>query len=134
MAQDIETKKGFRNSLRKLFRRKKPAILPPPPRRVLPKGHKIIERYPLNEPFAHAAIAQNPTTGEFKYLLDELQLDIMEQDVYDRILEILLAEIASPEEEIEDPRQFFVTEAEKIVSKYRISLGWLPDVSWSKIL
>ena len=58
----------------------------------------------------------------------------MKRNIYDRILEILLAEIASPEAEIEDPRQFFVNEAEKIVGKYRISLGWLPDVSWSKIL
>ena len=107
---------------------------PSSPPKPLPRGYKVLERYPLYEPFAHAAIAQNPESGEFKYILDELRLDILERNVYDRILEILLAEIASPEAEIEDPRQFFVTEAEKIVGKYRISLGWLPDVSWSKIL
>jgi flagellar protein FlaI len=88
----------------------------------------------LYEPFVHVAISQNPTTGEFKYILDELQLDVLEQDVYNRILDILLAEIAAPREEIEDPRAFFANEAEKLVDKYRISLGWLPDVSWSKIL
>jgi flagellar protein FlaI len=49
-------------------------------------------------------------------------------------LEILLAEIESPKEEILDPRKFFAEEAKKIVDKYRISLGWLPDVSWYKIL
>ncbi|MFC1487345.1 type II/IV secretion system ATPase subunit [Thermoproteota archaeon] len=112
----------------------KKTIGPSSPPKPLPRGYKVLERYPLYEPFAHAAIAQNPESGEFKYILDELRLDILERNVYDRILEILLAEIASPEEEIEDPRQFFVTEAEKIVGKYRISLGWLPDVSWSKIL
>jgi len=110
------------------------AIGPSSPPKPLPRGYKILEQYPLYEPFAHAAIAQNPESGEFKYILDELRLDILERNVYDRILEILLAEIASPDVEIEDPRQFFVTEAEKIVGKYRISLGWLPDVSWSKIL
>lgn len=109
-------------------------IPPAPPPKALPRGYKIVERYPLYEPFVHVAIAQNPSTGEFKYVLDELQLDILERNVYDRILDILLAEIGSPREEIEDPRQFFVIEAEKIVNKYRISLGWLPDVSWSKIL
>jgi flagellar protein FlaI len=46
----------------------------------------------------------------------------------------LLAEIESPKEEIADPRRFFAEEAKKIVDKYRISLGWLPDVSWYKIL
>jgi flagellar protein FlaI len=119
----------------KVFKKKKLKTVPPaPPPKPLPRGYKIVERYPLYEPFAHAAIARNPVSGEFKYILDELQLDTLETNVYDRILEILLAEIASPETEIEDPRQFFVNEAEKIVGKYRISLGWLPDVSWSKIL
>jgi flagellar protein FlaI len=105
-----------------------------PPQRPVPRGFKIAEKYPLYEPFAHVAIAQNPKTGEFNYILDELQLDPLERSVYHRILEILLAEIESPKEEITDPRRFFAEEAKKIVDKYRISLGWLPDVSWYKIL
>jgi flagellar protein FlaI len=100
----------------------------------MPKGFRIVERYPLYEPFAHVAIVQNPKIGEYKYILDELQLDPLERSVYNRILEILLAEIESPKGEILDPRKFFAEEAKKIVNKYRISLGWLPDVSWYKIL
>ena len=100
----------------------------------LPKGVKIIERYPLYEPFSQVVIIQDPKTGENKYILDELQLDPMERGIYNRILEILLAEIESPKEEITDPRKFFGEAAKKIVDKYRISLGWLPDVSWYKIL
>jgi archaeal flagellar protein FlaI len=107
---------------------------PPLPAKVLPKDVKIIEKYPLYEPFAQVVIAQDPKTGEHKYILDELQLDPMERGIYTRILEILLAEIESPKEEIADPRKFFAVEAKKIVDKYRISLGWLPDVSWYKIL
>ncbi len=114
-------------------KRKKLAIPPPPPKPI-PKGYKIVEKYPLYEPFAHAAIAQNPKTGEYKYFLDELQLDSLERNVYSRILEILLAEMEAPKEEIVDPRRFFAEKAKKIVGKYRISLGWLPDVSWYKIL
>jgi flagellar protein FlaI len=116
-----------------LKKREQPAVPLPPPRPV-PRGFKIAEKYPLYEPFAHVAIAQNPKTGEYKYILDELQLDPLERSVYNRILEILLAEIESPKEEILDPRKFFAEEAKKIVDKYRISLGWLPDVSWYKIL
>ncbi|MBN1358237.1 type II/IV secretion system ATPase subunit [Candidatus Bathyarchaeota archaeon] len=108
--------------------------LPPPPPKPIPKGLKVIEKYPLYEPFSHVVIVQNPKTGEHRYILDELQLDPLERGVYDRILEILLAEIESPKEEILDPRKFFAEEAKKIVDKYRISLGWLPDVSWYKIL
>jgi flagellar protein FlaI len=116
-----------------LKKHEKPTPGPPPPKPV-PRGFKIAEKYPLYEPFAHVAIAQNPKTGEYKYILDELQLDPLERSVYQRILEILLAEIESPKEEIADPRKFFADEAKKIVDKYRISLGWLPDVSWYKIL
>jgi flagellar protein FlaI len=115
-------------------KKEKKTAMPPAPPRPLPKGFKIAEKYPLYEPFAHAAIAQNPKTGEYKYILDELQLDTLERGVYNRVLEILLAEIESPKEEIADPRRFFAEQAKKIIDKYRISLGWLPDVSWYKIL
>jgi flagellar protein FlaI len=108
--------------------------LPPTPPKTITRGFKVLEKYPLYEPFAHVIIIQNPKTGEHKYILDELQLDQLERGVYNRILEILLAEIESPKEEIADPRKFFAEEAKKIVDKYRISLGWLPDVSWYKIL
>ncbi|MBS7615816.1 type II/IV secretion system ATPase subunit [Candidatus Bathyarchaeota archaeon] len=112
----------------------KKLAIPPPPPKPIPKGFRVVDRYPLYEPFAHVAIVQNPKTGEYKYILDELQLDPLERGVYNRILEILLAEIESPKDEILDPRKFFAEEAKKIVDKYRISLGWLPDVSWYKIL
>jgi flagellar protein FlaI len=100
----------------------------------LPKDVKVIDRYPVYEPFSQVVIVQDPKTGEHKYILDELQLDPMERGIYNRILNILLSEIVSPKEEITDPRKFFAEEARKIVNKYRISLGWLPDVSWYKIL
>jgi flagellar protein FlaI len=109
-------------------------VVPTAQPKPVPRGFKIIERYPLYEPFAHVAIVQNPKTGEYKYTLDELQLDPLEQNIYNRVLDILLAEIESPKQEIDDPRKFFATEARQIVDKYRISLGWLPDVSWYKIL
>jgi flagellar protein FlaI len=114
--------------------RRKERVIPPAPSIPIPRGYKTVERTALYEPFAHAVIVQNPSTGECKYILDELQLDPFERGIYDRILEILLAEIHSPREEIKDPRVFFDTEAKKIIEKYRISLGWLADVSWSKIL
>jgi len=116
------------------FKKRAQAAIPPAPPRPVPRGFKVVDKYPLYEPFAHVAIVQNPKTGEYKYILDELQLDPLERSVYNRILEILLAEIESPKEQILDPRKFFAEEAKKIVNKYRISLGWLPDVSWYKIL
>jgi len=114
--------------------KKKVAAIPPAPPLSIPRGYNIVERQSLYEPFAHAVIVQNPSTGEYKYILDELQLDTFEREVYNKILEVLLAEIKSPREEIKNPREFFDQQAKNIVEKYRISLGWLPDVSWSKII
>jgi len=120
--------------LPKVLRKHKIQAIPPAPPIPIPKGYTIVERQSLYEPFAHAVIVQNPSTGEYQYILDELQLDPFEREVYKHVLEILLSEIHSPREEVKDPREFFDSEALKIVDKYRISLGWLPDVSWSKIL
>jgi flagellar protein FlaI len=115
-------------------KKSKVAAIPPAPPLSIPRGYNVVERTSLYEPFAHAVIVQNPSTGEYKYILDELQLDTFEREIYNKILEVLLAEIKSPRDELRSPREFFDTEAKKIVGKYRISLGWLPDVSWSKIL
>ncbi len=124
------------NPFKKLKFGKKPKqmAIPPAPPLSIPRGFTIIEKQSLYEPFAHAVIAQNPSTGEYKYILDELSLDTFEREVYNKILDILLAEIHSPKEEIKSARDFFDKEAKNIVDKYRITLGWLPDVSWSKIL
>jgi flagellar protein FlaI len=127
-------KSKFKLSLSKNKKPKEEAQMPLPVTKPLPKGIKVVDKYPINEPFSQVAIVQDPKTGEHKYVLDELQLDTMERGIYNRVLEMLLAEIESPKEEIEDPRRFFAEEAKKIVDKYRISLGWLPEVSWYKIL
>ncbi len=116
------------------FKKKTPEPEIPSVAKSLPKGIKIVDKYPLYEPFSQVIIVQDPKTGEYKYVLDELQLDPLERGIYNRILDILLAEIESPKEQISDPRKFFAQEAKKIVDKYRISLGWLPDVSWYKII
>ncbi|MCW4011251.1 MAG: type II/IV secretion system ATPase subunit [Candidatus Bathyarchaeota archaeon] len=126
--------KNLRINLNLHLKKEPEEAIPPPAPKSIPRGLKVIEKYSLYEPFCHVIIVQNPKTGEHKYILDELQLDPLERDVYHRILEILLAEIESPKEEIADPRRFFAEAAKKIVDKYRISLGWLPDVSWYKIL
>lgn len=117
-----------------IFKKKMPKQELPTVNKALPKSLKVVDKYSLYEPFCQVFIVQDPKTGEYRYILDELQLDNFERGIYNRVLEILLAEIDSPKEEIPDPRKFFATEAKKIVDKYRISLGWLPDVSWYKIL
>jgi archaeal flagellar protein FlaI len=130
----ITLKEKIQGLKQKLTRKKQQAEPETAQLKAVAKGLKVVDKYPLYEPFSHVVIVQNPQTGDYKYILDELQLDPLERGVYTKILEMLLAEIESPKDEIADPRKFFAQEAKKIVDKYRISLGWLPDVSWYKIL
>jgi archaeal flagellar protein FlaI len=134
-ADTASSKKRFKlPKINLTLKKKTPEPEFPSATKSLPKGVKIVDKYPLYAPFAYVVIIQDPKTGECRYILDELQLDPLERGIYNRILEMLLAEMESPKEEITDPRKFFAQEAKKIVDKYRISLGWLPDVSWYKIL
>jgi hypothetical protein len=84
--------KGFKLNLH-IKKKKQEPIIPLPASKPIPRELKVIERYPLYEPFSQVVIVQNPKTGEHKYILDELQLYVLERDVYHRILEVLLAEI-----------------------------------------
>ena len=117
-----------------IFKKKMPKQELPTVNKALPKSLKVVDKYSLYEPFSQVFIVQDPKTGEYRIFLMSCSLTNFERGIYNRILEILLAEIESPKEEIKDPRKFFAQEAKKIVDKYRISLGWLPDVSWYKII
>ncbi len=99
----------------------------------IPPGYRVIEAYPLNEPWAYARIAENPETGEVRYFIDEIPLSAQEKRVYDKILEVLYWELKPPPSGVE-PTEYFAREARRIVLTYRIRLGKTPGVSWAKIL
>ncbi|MET1101766.1 MAG: type II/IV secretion system ATPase subunit [Pyrodictiaceae archaeon] len=99
----------------------------------IPPSYRIIEAYPLSEPWAYARIAEHRDTGEIKYFIDEIPLTYQEQKVYNRIMEVLYWELKPPPTGI-DPTEYFASEARRIVLLYRIRLGRTPGISWSKIL
>lgn len=101
--------------------------------RLVPRGFEIVEAYSIREPFVRVAIAQNAETGETLYLVDEAKLTRREKRIYDRIVETLEWELR-PADELEDPYEHFRKTAVRVVYKYRIRLGKIPGVSWSKIL
>lgn len=100
---------------------------------LIPRGFKVVERYSIYEPFVHAVIVQNPETGETRYVVDELKLTRREKFIYSRVVETLQWEL-KPLTEVEDPYGYFKKMAARVIHKYRLRLGRLPGVSWSKIL
>ena len=96
---------------------------------VIPPSWKVVERYPVNSPFAYAVIAQSPLQAQ-RYFLDEVPLTKTEAAIYSYLLDALEAELTVPREQV-NPRQYFADQARKILLKYSIRV---PAASWSKII
>jgi flagellar protein FlaI len=95
----------------------------------IPPSWRVLERYPVNSPFAYAVIAQSPLLAK-RYFLDEVPLTKTEAAIYSYLLDALEAELTVPREQV-NPRQYFADQARKILLKYSIRV---PAASWSKII
>ena len=96
---------------------------------TIPPAWTVLERYPVNSPFAFAQVSESPLGGR-KYFLDEVPLSRAEAAIYSYILDTLEEELTVPRSEV-NPKQYFASQARRIVLKYNIRV---PFTSWSKIL
>jgi flagellar protein FlaI len=92
-----------------------------------------VERYPILEPFVYIVIGRDLETGGYSYLVDELRLNEEEIAIYNKLMETLQLELKVPRSEV-DPKAYFEMSARNIIEKYRISMGRMENVAWSKIL
>lgn len=95
----------------------------------IPAGGTLLDRYPLTNPYAYAAIIEDESGGR-RYYLDEVPLTAGEARVYSYILDKLETELTIPRAEV-DPKRYFAEQAQRIVKKYGIKVAPLP---WAKIL
>ena len=95
----------------------------------IPPTWRVLERYPVNNPFAYAEVSESPL-GVKKYFLDEVPLTKAEASIYSYLLDTLEAELTVPRSKV-NPRQYFAQQARRIVLKYNITV---PATSWSKII
>jgi archaeal flagellar protein FlaI len=95
----------------------------------LSSSWKVVDKYPLNAPFAYAVIAEDPGSGTRKYFVDEVVLSPREASIYTYLLDTLESELSVPRSEI-DPRAYFLEQAKRLVKKYSIKASQL---SWPKI-
>ncbi len=95
----------------------------------VPMGARLLDRYPLINPYAYAGIVEDENGGR-KYYLDEVPLTPPEARVYSYILDKLETELNIPRTDV-DPKKYFAEQAKRIVAKYGIKVAPLP---WAKIL
>ena len=96
--------------------------------------YKILETYPIEDPWARVHILEHKKTGSLLYFVDEIPLTKDEEEAYNKILSILYWELEPPQPG-DDPREHFEKQAKKIVAKFKVRFGSTihPGISWGKI-
>jgi flagellar protein FlaI len=95
----------------------------------LPANWVVVDKYPLNAPFAYTVIAEEPNAGTKKYYVDEVTLSPREAAIYTYLLDTLESELSVPRTDI-DPRAYFADQASRLMKKYSIQAS---SLSWPKI-
>lgn len=83
------------------------------------------EVYPLIEPYAYAAIATDPSTGQLRYHVIEPTLSEEEKELLERIEDLLLQELDINLRELhtrEDAEEYLKEKIEDIVKRYKIGI------------
>jgi flagellar protein FlaI len=91
----------------------------------------VMERYTVKEPVEYITIARDEI-GSPVYLIEEPSLTNEETAIYGKLIDVIQYELKAPYEGV-DPRKYFDEQAKKIITKYAMSLGITPNVTWNKI-
>jgi len=91
--------------------------------------YRLIERYPLNEPYAYANIMENTETGSIMYYVDEVSLTPNERRIYGELLRLVMDELPPPENitNMGMVRQFLANKVREVVRRYRRYLRLSPS-------
>jgi flagellar protein FlaI len=118
------------------LKKKGPTINPPitaNARQLEENQSRVIERYAVREPVVYISIARDEI-GSLIYLIEEPKLTEEEALVYSQLMDVLQYELQAPYDSTKaDPKEFFDEQAKKVITKYAISMGITPNVTWNKV-
>ncbi len=118
----------------KLFSRKEKS---PKPTAKLEEKEKqdtnnvLIETYWIHNPLAKVNIVSSE--GGLKYIADEVKLSPREEKTYKQIVSLITKELSSPETLAIDINAYILSEAKRLVKKYKSSVGRFKADSWERI-
>ncbi len=92
----------------------------------------MVEHYPILDPFASVTIAKDELDMPV-YIINEPVLTDEEVHAYSRLIGILQYELQLPYDSNVDPREYFIEHAKKIITKYALSMGITPNLTWNKV-
>ncbi len=97
------------------------------------KGYRIIETYPVVEPFASINIVEDETSGKLFYEVYEISLTSEEREIYKQIYEHMIWEIKPTATLSSDAINEIRSTARRIMNLFQIRFPRTPSLSWSKI-
>ncbi|MFY3741146.1 MAG: flagellar protein FlaI [Candidatus Nitrosomirales archaeon] len=97
----------------------------------IPEGFHELSRYPLNAPFSYAVIAQNPSTSESLYLVDELPMNADEKVLYNLLRDLLERRLTKSEEGSE--QNTFRKQLDQMLSDTKEQFTSFPNTSMEKV-
>jgi flagellar protein FlaI len=92
---------------------------------------EAIERYAVREPVLHITISRDDI-GSMLYMIEEPVLTEEETLIYSKLMDVLQYELKAPYDGA-DPKKYFDEQAKKIITKYALSMGVTPNVTWNKV-
>ena len=94
----------------------------------------MVEKYWVHSPFARVNIVHSPgSKAGCQYFVEEVELSPAEERAHRRLVAILGKELESPESLKVDASSYVLSEAKRIASKYRRSLGKFSPESWDRV-
>lgn len=97
------------------------------------KGYRIVETYPVVEPFASINIVEDETTGKLFYEVYEISLTNEEREIYKQIYEHMMWEIKPITTLSSDAIGEIRSTARRVMNLFQIRFPRTPSLSWSKI-
>jgi len=96
--------------------------------------YRILDNYPLYDPWARALILERKSDGSILYFVDEIPLSEEEREIYKRIMDILYWEL-EPAPPGVDPIEHFRNQATSIIKRFalRFQSTIHPGISWGKV-
>ncbi|MEM0282957.1 MAG: type II/IV secretion system ATPase subunit [Sulfolobales archaeon] len=94
---------------------------------------RILDRYPVHDPWAHIVIVEKEDTKEIIYKIDEVSLTDLEKKIFSRILDYMIWSVGEISPDV-NPVDYISHKARQAIDLFRVRLGTTPSVSWSKIL
>jgi flagellar protein FlaI len=97
------------------------------------RGYRIIDEYPVKEPFSYIHIVEEEETGRLFYEVYEISLNEEEQKIFNELRDHILWEIKPIASLDVDASKEIMRTAKKVLREFQIRFTKTPTLSWSKI-